>query len=184
MQLRRFRPGDEAALHRVHFSAVHVTAARDYTPEQLEAWASSAPDTAAWARRIQGINPFVVEIDGIIAGYADVQPTGYIDHFFVSADYPRQGVGRLLMDRIHDEAARLGLNTLTSDVSRTAQPFFERFGFRVIEQRQPVRHGVTIPNALMRKDLGRETDRRAGSATVQRFAEQHDDADDAPSYRS
>jgi putative acetyltransferase len=153
MQLRRFRPGDEAALHRVHFSAVHVTAARDYTPEQLEAWAPATADQAAWAMRMQGINPFVVEINGIIAGYADVQPTGYIDHFFVSAEFPRQGVGRCLMEHILKEAARLELSALTSDVSRTAQPFFERFGFRVIEQRQPVRHGLTIPNALMRKDL-------------------------------
>jgi putative acetyltransferase len=132
---------------------VHVTAARDYTPEQLAAWAPAEADLAAWAQRMWDIDPFVVEIGGVIAGYADVQATGDIDHFFVSADFPRRGVGRCLMDRIHEEAARLALPVLTSHVSRTAQPFFAHFGFEVIEQRQPVRHGVTIPNALMRKTL-------------------------------
>ncbi|MDN0122024.1 GNAT family N-acetyltransferase [Yersinia aleksiciae] len=29
---------------------------------------------------------------------------GYIDHFFVSKAYARQGVGTLLMNRIHEEA--------------------------------------------------------------------------------
>lgn len=39
---------------------------------------------------------------------------------------------------------------LSSDVSLTAQPFFARFGFEIVEQRCPVIRGVAIPNALMR----------------------------------
>lgn len=100
------------------------------------------------------IRPFVVE-DGLgrIVAYADVQPNGYIDHFFVSGAYARQGIGRLLMSRIHDEAHEKGIFVLTSDVSRTAQPFFRKFGFSVIEERAPVVRGVVVPNALMRKEL-------------------------------
>lgn len=154
LQIRRFRVGDAPALYQVHFSAVHRIAAHDYTPEQLHAWAPREPDPHAWARRMQDTNPFVVECSGDIAGYADLQPSGYIDQFFVSADHPRQGVGRLLMEHIHAEAARCGLTALTSDVSRTAQPFFAHFGFHIVEQRLPVRHGVTIPNARMHKHLG------------------------------
>ena len=43
---------------------------------------------------------------------------------------------------------------LSSDVGRTAQPFFEEFCFPVIEQCSPVRQGVAIPNALMHKKMG------------------------------
>jgi putative acetyltransferase len=42
---------------------------------------------------------------------------------------------------------------LTSDVSRTAQPFFKHRGFDVIEERRPVMRSVVIPNALMKKEL-------------------------------
>lgn len=153
MQIRRFLPGDEPALYRVHFSAVHQIAARDYTPEQCEAWAPKEPDLAAWALRVQGIQPFIVEINGIMAGYADLQPSGHIDQFFVSGDYPRRGIGRLLMDHIHQQAAQRGLPALSADVSRTAQPFFARFGFHIVEQRFPVRGGIVLPNALMHKQL-------------------------------
>lgn len=156
MHIRDFHIGDEDSLYRVHHSAVHRIAARDYTPEQLDAWAPDEPDHEAWMIKMRALRPFVAEIDSVIAGYADLQASGYIVHFFVSADFPRQGVGRALMDRIHEKAADLGVTEFTSDVSKTAQPFFARFGFEIVEQRFPVRQGVTIPNALMRKTLVRQ----------------------------
>ncbi|MNN21996.1 putative acyltransferase [compost metagenome] len=100
--------------------------------------------------------PFVVEVAGEIAGYADVQPNGYIDHFFVSGTYPRQGVGTLLMNCIHEEARQLGISELTSNVSKAAEEFFLRHGFHVVEWGFPVRRGVTLQNALMRKYLAKQ----------------------------
>ncbi len=153
MHLRDFRIGDEAALYQLHHGAIHRVASRDYTAEQIDAWAPPEPDLEAWALKMRALQPFVAEADGVIAGYADLQASGYLDHFYVSADFQRRGVGRMLMGRIHEEAARLGITELKSDVSRTAQPFFASFGFDIVEQRSVVRHGVTIPNALMRKVL-------------------------------
>ena len=153
MHVRPYQTGDEAALYQVYYSAIHKIAVRDYTAEQIEAWAPKAFDLAVWAERMHTIRPFVAEVDGRIAGYADVQPSGYIDHFYVSGDFPRQGVGRRLMDHLHTEAQGLALTELTSDVSRTAQAFFAHFDFQIVEQRFPVRRGVMIPNARMRKAL-------------------------------
>ena len=141
------------ALFDVHYSAIHQIASRDYSPQQLEAWAPPDVDPELWARRIRDIDPFVVELDGHVVAYADLQPNGYIDHFFVSGAHTGRGIGTMLMTHILEEARRLGLTELTSDVSRTAQGFYERFGFRVVEQRKPVRGGVEIPNALMRLEL-------------------------------
>ena len=155
MEIRRFRPGDEAALFNVYFMAIHAVASRDYSPEQIEAWAPADLDANLWAKRIQGIQPFVAELGGEIVGYADVQPDGYVDHFFVSGAHPRQGIGTRLMARIHEEAKSLGLTELTSDVSTTAEPFFALHGFKVVERRLPVLRGVTLQNALMRKELQR-----------------------------
>ena len=59
------------------------------------------------------------------------------------------------MARIHEEAQSLGLVELTSNVSKTAEPFFALHGFHVVERRFPVRRGVTLQNALMRKSLSR-----------------------------
>lgn len=153
MEVRRFKVGDEAALFKVFKSAIHDIAARDYTLEQIEAWAPTDTAPELWAGRMRDLRPFVVEVDGDIAGYADLQLHGYIDHFFVSGAYPRQGIGTLLMHRIHDEAKLLGIGELTADVSKTAEPFFLRHGFEVVTRGFPVLRGVVLENALMRKDL-------------------------------
>ncbi|EMK8337955.1 GNAT family N-acetyltransferase, partial [Escherichia coli] len=121
-----------------------------------EAWAPPDIDPEQWANYMKELRPFVVEVDGEIAGYADVQPNGYIDHFFVSGTYPRQGVGTLLMNCIHEEARQLGIAELTSNVSKAAEEFFLRHGFHVVERGFPVRRGVTLQNALMRKYLAKQ----------------------------
>jgi putative acetyltransferase len=151
--LREFRPGDEPALRAVFESAIHGTARRDYSQLQVDTWAPRAYDAQAWAERVRGIAPFVALVDEAIAGYADVQPSGYIDHFYVAASAAGQGVGGALMRRLLARAAESGLTELTSHVSITAQPFFAHFGFEVVEHRIVSVRGVEMRNAAMRKRL-------------------------------
>jgi len=150
IELREFRPGDEPALRAVFESAIHDVAIRDYTQARVDAW---APRRELWTRRMQGIAPFVAEQDGQIVAYADVQPSGYIDHFFVAAAANGQGIGRRLMERIHERAQELGIAELTSEVSRTAQPFYRHFGFEIVDRHVKDVRGVGIEYAAMRKVL-------------------------------
>lgn len=154
VHIRHFRAGDEAALLAVFQSAIRQVANDFYSPEQINAWCPDDPAAhEAWSARIAQLNPFVAELDGTVVGYADLQPNGYIDHFFVSGARPRQGIGRALMQHLHDQAARSQLLELSADVSRSAEAFFADAGFHVVERRMPMRRGVPIPNALMRKPL-------------------------------
>jgi putative acetyltransferase len=153
MRIREFQLGDEADLHAVFQSAIRELASKDYTPEQIEAWAPASFDPEVWAARMQGIRPFVVESRGKLVAYADVQPTGYIDHFFVAGPCARAGIGTALMSHLLKLASAQGIAMLTSHVSRTAQPFFAQFGFVVVEKRAPIIRGVVVQNALMRREL-------------------------------
>jgi putative acetyltransferase len=151
IHIRRYRPGEAAALLAVFYSAIHIIASRDYTTEQINAWAPPNLDPTRWEKKVRAINPFVAEMNGELVGYADLQSDGYIDHFYVCGLHPRRGVGSLLMNRLLQEAQILDARTLTSNVSKTAQPFFEKFGFVLVEQRYPECLGVVVPNALMRR---------------------------------
>jgi putative acetyltransferase len=148
-RIRRYVAGEEPSLFDIYFTAIHLVASHDYTPEQVQAWAPRDLDVDLWARKMCEINPFVADLNGELVGYADVQSNGYIDHFFVSGKHPRRGIGSLLMKKIIAEAASLGIPFLTSEVSRTAQPFFQRFGFVTTEKRNPEIRGVVVPNASM-----------------------------------
>ena len=153
MHIRTFRNGDETALRAIFHSSVHALACKDYTAEQLDAWAPRQYDAAQWGERVRGNQPFIAEIEGHIAAYADLQPSGYIDHFFVAGAYAGRGVARALMVHIHQTAANRGTTRLFADVSVTAEPFFTRIGF-VIEARQLVEvRGVVLANARMCKEL-------------------------------
>lgn len=154
VRIRPFRTGDAPALRAVFHASVHGLACHCYTPEQRGAWAPSEHDAAQWAARMQANQPFVAEGDGgAIAGFADLQPGGYIDMFFVAPAFARQGVGHALMAHIHAQAAQQGLARLWADVSLAAEPFFAARGFAV-ETRQAVeRAGVVLHNARMGKAL-------------------------------
>jgi len=140
-------------LRRVFASSVHMLAARDYRPEQLAAWAPHDHDAAQWADRMQRIQPFVAELAGTVAGFADVQSSGYIELFFVSGDHAGRGVATALMAHLEASAQAQGLAALHANVSLRAERFFLASGF-VIEVRQEVeRAGVMLRNARMRKVL-------------------------------
>lgn len=153
MPIRPFQPADAPQLLAIFNSAIHTTAAADYTPTQLAAWAPDDRDLHAWAARMQAIKPWVYTRDGAALAYASLGEQGYIDHFFVWGDCARQGIGQQLMAHLLHCADVQRLTLLSADVSLTAQGFFARHGFVLIEQRLPERAGVVIPNALMHKPL-------------------------------
>lgn len=153
--IRPFRTGDEAPLRAVFHASVHGLACRHYSAEQLAAWAPLVHDSAQWAERLRANQPFVAEVKGSahVAGFADLQPSGYIDQFFVAPAYAGQGVARALMAHLHAQAAQRGICELHADVSLTAEPFFTASGFAVQARQQVQRAGVVLPNARMVKQL-------------------------------
>lgn len=134
-------------------SSVHELARGFYTREQLDAWAPAVHDEQGWANRIALLRPFVATIEDRVAGYADLQDSGHIDHFFVSGAFPARGVGSALMQHIHVVAAKRGLRRLSAHVSLSAEGFFARHGFLVDERQTVVVRGIPMENARMSKTL-------------------------------
>ena len=156
MHIRPYAAGEELALLTIFQSSVRGLASRDYTPAQIDAWAPATADDEArmrWIARIQANRPWVAEVDGRLAGFADLQPSGYIDQFFVAAEFAGHGVGGALMRQLHEIALSYGMAELFSHVSLSAQPFFRHFGFILESEQYPVVRGVALRNAVMRKAL-------------------------------
>jgi len=66
-------------------SSVRGLASRFYTAEQFDAWAPAAYDHETWAGTIATLRPFVATLRDGVAGYADLQGSGDMERFFVSA---------------------------------------------------------------------------------------------------
>ncbi|WP_347986574.1 GNAT family N-acetyltransferase [Methylomonas sp. AM2-LC] len=153
MLIRPYIAGEEEELRRVFLSSVHQCAIRYYRSDQIHAWAPDTYDFEDWYNRISMLNPFVAVIDGQIVGYADVQGSGYIDHFYVAGPFSGKGVGTALMRRIHEAALSQNVSRLYADVSLSAEAFFVINGFTVENRKTVIVRGVELQNTRMSKIL-------------------------------
>lgn len=148
MLLRNYRPEDCAVMAQLFYDTVHTVNAADYTPAQLDAWATGTVDMDAWNRSFLSHRTLIAEENGVIVGFADMDETGYLDRLYVHRDVQRRGVATALCDAL--EAGLSGCAFVTH-ASITARPFFERRGYVVEKQQQVVRRGVTLTNYVMVK---------------------------------
>lgn len=147
--IRKFKTGDENGTWDVFYSAIHQMCAKDYSKEQIQAWAPIDLDPSRWATKMHNIKPFIATLNDKIVGYADLQNDGKIDHFFVHGDHQAQGVARSLMGKIIQEAPIQ--QKLYSEVSHTAKPFYEKNGFKVVKVQAVNMHGVVLTNNIMER---------------------------------
>ncbi|WP_230552806.1 GNAT family N-acetyltransferase [Teredinibacter turnerae] len=71
---------------------------------------------------------------------SDIQKNGLIDHFFVHGEYQGQGIGNLLVSEALRRGASVG--ALHSEVSHTAQPFFQKYGFKPVKKQTVIIRGA------------------------------------------
>lgn len=153
--LRHYLSSDSTATLAVFRDAILVTAARDYSAEQVRAWsgADGGIDEQEWDAKRRSLNTMIAEIDGTVAGFSDVDACGYIDMMFVSTAYGRRGVGSALLQWADKEARHMGATRLTTYASETARPFFEAHGFVVEAKQWPIIRGVQMHNYAMSRNV-------------------------------
>ena len=151
MEIRAYRPGDCREMAELFHRTVHEVSAADYSPEQLDAWSDGRPDLEAWNRSFLSHDTRVAVEQGRVVGFADMDPSGYLDRLYVSAEHQREGIATALCDALE---RALRAERVVTHASLTARPFFERRGYRVIQAQQVLRRGVLLTNFVMEKRLG------------------------------
>ena len=150
LTVRPYRPSDCPILAELFYQTVHGVCGRDYTPQQLDAWADGQVDLAAWDASFQAHTTLVAEWDGVIVGFADLADGGYLDRLYVHKDFQRGGIASALCDRLEEA---VDAEQFTTHASITAKPFFEKRGYRVIREQQVERKGILMTNYVMEKIL-------------------------------
>ena len=153
--IRPFKPGDEAEIYQLFYDTVHFINRQDYPEEQINTWAPKHPDLSMWQESLSKNHSFVA-IDkgsGKIIGFSDLEDNGYLNRGYVHKDYQGQGIGKALLSIREEKAKELGLQKLFSNVSITAQSFFEKWGYVTEKEQKRELNGVLFITYLMTKNL-------------------------------
>lgn len=126
---------------------------QDYNTAQLEAWKSGSENKERWQNVMNEQDVFIAESENKIVGFCTLAQGNYIDLLFVHKDYQHLGIASKLYELIEKEALDQNPKILTADVSKTAQPFFERINFKVIQEQIVNVKGVDLINYKMEKRL-------------------------------
>ncbi len=153
MNIRKFHHQDTQEIMQLFYDTVHNINIRDYTPEQVNAWAPQYMDYRRWNEHLHSKMSYVAELDGKIIGFAQLEPDGHIDCFYCHKDFQRMGVGSKLLETLETQAEALGIKRVFAEVSITAKDFFEHQGFQVINQQTVERRGVKLINYRMDKNI-------------------------------
>ena len=148
-KLRGFVSSDTDGILRLFRSSVYSLCAKDYSPRQLEAWASCA-DKARWQAQFSARHTTVATADGIIVGFCDCENNGHIDRLYVLPGYEGNGIGKAL---VYDAESSHNCTVTTVEASLTAKPFFEKLGYTADRKQSVLRNGEYLENYKMFKKM-------------------------------
>ena len=148
MQLREYIHSDCAQLAKLFYQTVHSVNARDYTQEQLDAWATGEVDLQVRDASFRAHRTIVATENGEIVGFGDMDGSGYLDRLYVHKDYQGQGIASAICDELERFAAG---KTFTTHASITAKLFFQHRGYHVVRKQEVLRRGVALTNFVMEK---------------------------------
>ena len=146
MEIRRYKSVDLRQISRLFYETVHAVNIKDYTKEQINAWATGRIDLKEWDASFQRHITYVVTENDLVVGFGDIDRTGYLDKLFVHKDFQGRGIATAICDRLENEAE---VECIRVHASITAKSFFERRGYRVVKRQEVERQGVLLTNYII-----------------------------------
>ncbi len=95
--IREYRETDCAELAELFYHTVHTVNAKDYTEEQLAAWATGKVDLEKWNQTFQEHHTVVAVENKVIVGFGDIDKCGYLDRLYVHKDHQQKALPRLFV---------------------------------------------------------------------------------------
>lgn len=138
-------------MKKLYVDTIQSVCSADYTTDQRNAWAASVTKTERWLDIIETQFAVLALADKKITGFATLKDGNYIDFFYVHKEHQKQGIAKLLLTQLENRAKQLGISVITSDISKTARPFFEKNGFTVLAEQRNIRQGQELINYKMTK---------------------------------
>ena len=145
---------DTVELKQLFQNTVLAINRRDYSQAEVEDWASCG-DNLANIKDMIKTHYFIVAVNqqSEIVGFSSITPQGYLHSMFVHKDFQGKGIAIMLLNEIEQYAITNGIVRITSEVSLTARPFFEKRGYIVEEEQKRKANQLSLTNFWMAKQM-------------------------------
>lgn len=151
--LRPFLPADAMGLRELFAQSIEELTQDDYDEDQRAAWAATAEDAQAFAKRLGSALTLIVQIEGEYAGFASLKDNKIIDMLYVHPFHAGEGVGTALCDALEKLATARGSEAISVDASDTAETFFESRGYAPVRRNSMPLDDQWLSNTTMTKPL-------------------------------
>ncbi len=151
--LRQAIQADLPEMKQLYRDTIVTVCVNEYDDEQRNTWAASAEKIDRWIDLVNDQLVLLAIKNNVIVGFASLRDGDYLDFMYVHKNYQRQGIAQLLLTAIEDAAKDLNTRIITSDISKTARPFFEKKGYIVVKEQENIRGNVLLVNYKMMKEL-------------------------------
>ena len=152
--IREAQQSDAVVLKELFQNTVLVINRRDYSQSEVEDWASCGDNLSEIEDMIK-THYFIVAVNqrSQIVGFSSITPQGYLHSMFVHKDFQGKGIATILLEEIERYAITAGIMRITSEVSLTARPFFEKRGYIVEEEQKRKANQLSLTNFWMAKGI-------------------------------
>nr|WP_199002976.1 GNAT family N-acetyltransferase [Flavobacterium sp. ASV13] len=153
ISFRKATISDLNEMQQLYTNTIQSVCKNDYNSAQIEAWISGVKNTERWTQVIETQFVVLAIIQDQIVGFGTLKNGNYIDFFYIHKDFQRRGIANKLLTELELEAKNQHTKIITSDISITAKPFFEKKGFVVKAEQKNIRLDVELINYKMEKQL-------------------------------
>lgn len=144
---------DLEEMQKLYVETIQSVCKNDYNAEQIEAWIYGVKNKNRWIDVVENQFVLLAIIENQISGFGTLKDGNYIDFFYIHKDFQRQGIADKILNELELEARKHNSKIITSDISITAKPYFEKKGFVVKTEQKNIRLGVELINYKMEKEL-------------------------------
>lgn len=135
--IRKYNQLDCNEIVNLFYNTVHIINKKDYSKEQLDAWAKKPFDLDRWNNILTNHYTLVAIKD----------KTGYLDHLYVHYDYQGQGIATKICDQLENYTNK----DISVHASISAKDFFIKRGYKIIKEQQVKRNNIFLTNFVMIK---------------------------------
>ncbi len=130
---------------------IHSINATEYSQSQLDIWMNKKIDKESWWKMVSTHMSYITVFNNEIIGFSEMTAKGKLCCLYVHKDFQDLTIASILLNKLEEDAKKLGINNITTEIGNVAKPLFEILGYRVYQQQQVILSGIKLMKLQMIK---------------------------------